>query len=268
MATVTARIDPRLRQRRIAVRRAEGRRRLRILLIALAVAATIAGAYGVTRSSLLDLDQVRVTGAIGPQVDEVTAATGLELGAPLLDLDLDAAAEAVTDLPWVLQAEVGRSWPGTVKVDVVRRVPVAVLPTGDGSGVIIDGEGVAIARTTTTVADLPIITVTAAGELGEIQEFALPAIPVVQALPADLEPWIETFGIDYDGGETGELVLDLTGSAVAELGRGTDIEAKLDALRTVLGRVDRSCIRLIDVRIAELPVVQRDADCEIEAPAS
>lgn len=267
MATVTSRIDPRLRQRRIAVRRAQGRRRLHILLIALGIAATVAGAYGITRSSLLDLDRVEVSGAVGSDAAAVADATGLDLGSPLLDLDLGAAATAVTGLPWVESARVERSWPGTVKVEVVRRVPVALLPTGDGGGVVIDREGVAIRRTdNAAVGVLPVITVTAAGDLGEVQGFALPAIPVVAAVPADLEPWIETYGIDYDSDVNGELVLNLVGSAIAELGVGDDIDAKLDALRTVLGRVDRTCIELIDLRIAELPVVQRDSGCDEAAP--
>ena len=185
----------------------------------------------------------------------------------MLDLDLDAASEAVTSLPWVESAVVERSWPGTVTVDVVRRLPVALLPAGDGTGVIIDAEGIAISRAAVAVTgDLPVITVTASGDLGEVQTFALPAVEVVQLVPDDLAPWIETFGIDYDGNEAGELVLDLIGSAEAELGHATDLAAKLDALRTVLGRVDRTCITLIDLRVAELPGVQRDPTCDI-APA-
>ena len=269
MATVTARIDPRLRQRRIAVRRAAGRRRLRVLLFTVALVALAAAAYGITRSPLLDLDHVEVAGAVGTEVDEVTVATGLELGEPLLDLDLASATDAVIALPWVATAEVVRSWPGTVEVTIVRRVPVALLPTGEGDGIVIDAEGVAIERTAlATIGDLPVITVTASGDLGDVQGLALPAVPVVQAVPADLAPWIETYGIDYEGADGGELVLDLIGSAVAELGVGSDLDAKLDALRTVLGRVDRTCIELIDLRIAELPVVQRDLDCEIAAPGS
>ena len=262
-------IDPRLRQRRIAVRRAEGRRRLRILLFAVGLAALVGAGYALTRSALLDLDHVDVTGAFGSEAAEVTEATGLELGTPLLDVDLATAERAVVALPWVETATVERAWPGTVTVDVIRRVPVALLPAGDGTGVVIDGEGIAIARADVAVAgDLPVITVTASGDLGEVQAFALPAIPVVEQVPDDLVPWIDTYGIDYDGGENGELVLDLVGSATAELGIGTDIGAKLDALRTVLGRVDRSCMELIDLRIAELPVVQRNPACEIAAPAS
>ena len=263
---MTASIDPRLRQRRIAVRRAEGRRRLRVLLAALGLAGLIAGGYGLTRSALLDLDRVEVAGAFGSEADEVVAATGFELGTPMLDVDLDAAADAVTALPWVKNAEVARKWPATISVDVTRRLPIALLPTGDGGGVVIDEEGVAIARTVTAATgDLPVITVAAQGSLGDVQSFAVPALPVIEAVPADLVPWIETYGIEYDGGEVAEIVLELIGGARAELGIPTDVSAKLDAVRTTLGRVDLSCIEVIDVRIAELPLVFR---CGDELPTS
>ncbi|MEM9201196.1 MAG: FtsQ-type POTRA domain-containing protein [Actinomycetota bacterium] len=266
---MTGPIDPRLRQRRIAVLRAEGRRRLRIVLIVLGVITVGAGAYAITRSTALDLDRIEVAGASASRADDVIAATGLELGTPLLDVDLDTARAGVTALPWVKEVDIARSWPGTVTVDVVRRQPLALVPSGDGGSVVIDAEGVAIDRIESQPADdLPVITVVARGELGDVQTFALPAIPVIQLVPADLMPWIETYGIDYTGEENGELVLDLTGSAIAELGIGTDLIAKLDALRTVIGRVDRTCITVIDLRIAELPVVQRDADCEIDEPES
>ena len=89
--------------------------------------------------------------------------------------------------------------------------------------------------------------------------------PVIEAVPADLVPWIETYGIEYDGGEVAEIVLELIGGARAELGIPTDVSAKLDAVRTTLGRVDLSCIEVIDVRIAELPLVFR---CGDELPTS
>nr|NIR41854.1 FtsQ-type POTRA domain-containing protein [Actinomycetota bacterium]NIS36949.1 FtsQ-type POTRA domain-containing protein [Actinomycetota bacterium]NIT98463.1 FtsQ-type POTRA domain-containing protein [Actinomycetota bacterium]NIU22072.1 FtsQ-type POTRA domain-containing protein [Actinomycetota bacterium]NIU70566.1 FtsQ-type POTRA domain-containing protein [Actinomycetota bacterium] len=123
--TLTIGIDPRIRARRIAVRRAEGRRRLRFLLAALAVVGIAVGAWALSRSPLLDLDHVRIEGVGAGRVAAVDAAAGLGRGTPLVDVDLGAVETAVEALPWVRVAEASRDWPGTVRIDVGERVPVA-----------------------------------------------------------------------------------------------------------------------------------------------
>ncbi|MEO0494368.1 MAG: FtsQ-type POTRA domain-containing protein [Actinomycetota bacterium] len=180
-------IDPRLRQRRIAVRRAAGRRRLRILIAVVVLAAGFGGAYALSRSALLDLDTVEIDGAFGTEADQVAEASGLVIGTPMLDLDLDAANAAIVGLPWVETADVGRAWPGTVEIAVTRRIGVALLPVGDGSAVVIDDEAVAIARSeTSAVGDLPVITLGPTGDLGDVQTLALPALDLIAAMPTDL----------------------------------------------------------------------------------
>ena len=63
MATAVAmRIDPRLRKRRIAVRRAEGRRRLRVLGAIVLVAGIGVACWFATQSRLLDLAHVEIAG--------------------------------------------------------------------------------------------------------------------------------------------------------------------------------------------------------------
>ncbi|MBV8559692.1 MAG: hypothetical protein JO050_02895, partial [Acidimicrobiia bacterium] len=52
-------IDPRFRQRRIEVRRLEGRRRLRVLLVLAGFFFAALLAWAVTRSPFLDVDHVR-----------------------------------------------------------------------------------------------------------------------------------------------------------------------------------------------------------------
>ena len=210
-------IDPRLRQRRIAVRRAEGRRRLRVVMTVILVLLVGTGAYAATQSPLLDLDAVEVSGVLGSEADAVRDAAGLANGTPMTELDLDAALGSVMALPWVATATIDRNWPGTVAIDVERRVAVAVLPTGDGASILIDAEGVAIERVSTAPVSLPVIAVVAAGDLGDVQTQALPLVPLVQAIPDDVRPWIETLGIRNEGG-AGRLEIDLVGSAVAELG--------------------------------------------------
>lgn len=262
-------IDPRLRQRRIAVRRAEGRRRLRVLIGVLVLAALLGGAYGLTRSALLDLDTIDVAGAAGADAREVSAAAGLDVGTPMTDLALGSARDAVAALPWVATADVSRAWPGTVEIVVTRRVPVALLPAGDGTGVLIDAEGVAIARSSTSsVGDLPVITLGPAGELGDVQTLALPALALIDAVPSDLIPWIETYDIEYAGIGTPDLTLDLIGDAVAQLGDDRDLGAKLESVRATLAQVDLTCVRVIDVRVGGNAVVTRDPVCDGSAPAA
>ncbi|MEM8705470.1 MAG: FtsQ-type POTRA domain-containing protein [Actinomycetota bacterium] len=260
-------IDPRLRQRRIAVRRAEGRRRLRILVGVLGLAAVLGGGYALSQSAVLDLDTIEVAGAAGADAAAVAEATGLDIGTPLIELDLDDATAAVTALPWVETAAVSRAWPGTVEVTVTRRIGVALLPTGDGTGVVIDDDGVAIARSATSaVGDLPVITLGPSGDLGDVQTLALPALDLIAAVPADLEPWIETYDIDYGGVGTPALTLDLVGDAVAQLGDDRELDAKLESVRTTLGRVDLTCVSIIDARVGGYAVVTRDDACEAASP--
>ena len=90
-------IDPRLRQRRIAVRRAEGRRRLRVLLVVIAVLALGTGAYAVTQSRLLDLETVAVTGIPAGEQGPVREASALSTGTPMIELDLEQAASRRVD---------------------------------------------------------------------------------------------------------------------------------------------------------------------------
>jgi hypothetical protein len=91
-------------------------------------------------------------------------------------------------------------------------------------------------------------------------------LKLVQLVPDDLSPWIEAFVMTTDEQSLQLFVLDLVGSATADLGYDEDLPAKLEALRAVLGRVDRRCMAKIDLRVAELPSVTRDPICESQLP--
>ena len=255
-------IDPRLRQRRIAVRRAEGRRRLRVLVGIVVLVALAGGGYALSRSAVFDLDTIEIDGAFGVEANQVAEASGLVVGTPMLDLDLGRAAEGIVALPWVRTAAVDRAWPGTVEIAVTRRIGVALLPVGDGSGVVIDAEAVAIARSeTVAVGDLPVITLGPVGDLGDVQTLALPALRLIDAMPLDLAPWVETFDIDDAGTGTPLLRLDLVGDVVAIMGDDRDLDTKYEAVRSVLDQVDLAGICEIDVQVGDNPVLKRSPQC-------
>ncbi len=261
MTHVLAGIDPRIRARRVAVLRAEGRRRLRFVVGALGVVAACVGTWGLSRTALLDLDHVRVEGISSGSMAEVDAAVGVVRGAALRDVDTAAISARVDALPWVQTAEVRRDWPGTLRVDVVERVPVAVIPAGPGSAATIDASSVVIGVQSSTVAStLPLIDVELGVAPGEMQLSATAGLALVASIPGDLAPWVE--GVHVHDGTPTTLSMDLVGSATAEFGDTALLGDKVAALRAVLAGVDLTCIARIEVSVADLPTITPDRVCE------
>ncbi|MEZ5167911.1 MAG: FtsQ-type POTRA domain-containing protein [Acidimicrobiales bacterium] len=263
---MAGRIDPRISARRVAVRRAEGRRRLHILLGAVAVVVLIAAAWGLTRSPLLDLDHVRIDGVQGPRADLIREVVALETGTPMVDLDLGGVATDAMTLPWVETARAVRDWPGTVRITVVPRAPLAVLRAGDEPGMLVDRHGV-VTGPAPADSPLPVIAVAGDAGLGAVQEDALPAIAVVVALPDDLRVWVEAVTVGGAPAEgTPTVGLDLVDGAVVRMGDTSLVDDKLDAVRAVLAGAELACIREIDVTVPDLTTVARDPACLGEAP--
>ena len=70
--------------------------------------------------------ELRVAGPMKyVQSDEVAAALGNDLGAPLFALSLADARARVESLPWIERAIVSRAWPGRLSVRLWERIPAA-----------------------------------------------------------------------------------------------------------------------------------------------
>src|SRR5262245_46042692 len=124
-------VDPRMRSRRISVRRGEGRRRLKWVALVVAVLALGVVAVAATRSPLLDVDQVTVAGTGHTPEQAVLQAAGIRHGDALVGVDLGAAAHRVEELPWVDRAKVSRDWPSTVHIQVTERTVAAIVQVGE-----------------------------------------------------------------------------------------------------------------------------------------
>lgn len=162
-------IDPRLRARRVAVARAQGRRRLRIFLAGATVVCLAGAGWLAVQSPLLDVDRVAVRGAEHLSVAEVQRAAGVEHRDALLLVDGGAVARRVERLPWAGEVKVGRSLPGTLVIRVAERRPVAWVRTVPAAGAGGEGEHVATAAGSTAGAGSAV----GAGSMG-----APPAVPV------------------------------------------------------------------------------------------
>ena len=127
-APTSGSIDPRIRERRVAVTRAEGRRRLRVLLTAVCIASAIGIAWLVVQSPLLAVNSINVKGATQESQASVRAAAGVRTGSPLLFVDTGAVARRIEALPWVASAKVDRGLPNDLDITVVERATDRVGP--------------------------------------------------------------------------------------------------------------------------------------------
>lgn len=104
---------------------------LRLVLALVLVGAVAAGAgWVVYGSSVLGVDRVEVSGASGAAAAQVRAAAAVPPGQPLARVDLAAVQRRVEAVAVVRSADVTRSWPHAVRVEVVERTAVAVVEVG------------------------------------------------------------------------------------------------------------------------------------------
>jgi len=131
-------VDPRFRRRWAEARRAEGRRRLRVLVCLLFVMGLLGGVLGVLHSPLMRVRHVVVEGNVHTPSASVLVAADLMGRAPTLMVDAGSRRErlAVEALPWVATASFATRWPWTVVVTVKERVPVAVIDVTGGADVV------------------------------------------------------------------------------------------------------------------------------------
>lgn len=250
-AATTPLIDPRLRDRRIEVARDQGRRRLRRAIWVVALLVLVAGVVAATRSPLLDVDRIAVRGAEGPRADQVRAASGIEVGEPLVDVDAGAAVRRIEAVPWVADASVERRWPDGVAVRVEVRSPVAVVGEG-ADAVLVDGDGRAIdlAPSSGSGADLPVVEGAAPAVGGSLAGDARVAAGIIAALPEDLRAEVASAG-----GPSSDVELELRDGIVVAWGDAAQPSAKAEALGVLLGQDDRASFSRIDVSVPRASTV-------------
>jgi cell division protein FtsQ len=149
MDMAAAHVDPALVLRRRALRRSEGRRRLAVLLGAIAIVLLPVGYWMLANSSVFAASQVAVTGAT-PRVDAlVRAAVAHDVaGKSLLRVDASSLAAEIEAIPYVKSASVDRAFPHTVAVSVVMERPAALVRAGKTSYIVsVDGRVLRAAKT-------------------------------------------------------------------------------------------------------------------------
>ena len=246
---------PRIRQRRVEVKRDEGRRRLRILVSAAGAIGLGALSYGVTRSPLFDVDTVRVRGATHTVPEQVIAAAGLDHDKAMTDVDEARIAARIEALPWVERATVARSWPGTVEVTLLERTPVAAVSVGTDAWALVDTTGRVLSQEPGVPAELTRVEVSGVTVApgADVPADLRAAVRVVEALPEALVGRVPVVVINPDA----TLELRLDGKVPVQFGAATAVRQKLTALTTLVQKADLGRVRVIDVRVPTAPVLTR-----------
>ena len=246
-------IDPRIRQRRIDVRREEGRRRLRFLVGTAAVLFAAGAGAAATRSPLLDVDHVHVTGAVQTNDADAVRAGQVERGRLMVDIDAGAAAARIERLRWVASARVTRDWPSTVRIEVVERTAVAAIAVGDGAWAPVDRHG-RVLDVSPERPPLPALMGIAplAADAPVAPPASRAALSIIAAMPADLARHVAGVSTTPGG-----LEVALHGGGVVRLGPPTEVPAKLAAVAVLLERVDPAAVATVDVRVPDAPVLTR-----------
>lgn len=246
---------PRIRARQVEVARRRGRRRLRVLTALLAVVCVAVWVGVLLRSPVLDVDRVQVHGAERTPDAALLDAAGIAPGDPMVGADLAAVGERVASLPWVDEVVVRRRWPGTVRIVVTEREPVAIVARSDGWAVV-DGTGRVLALGGARPA-LPLIdgtTVVLPGERLERDQRDVAA--VLAGLDGLLDDEVTGALAGDDGVE-----VDLGSGHRVVLGDADELDDKVASALAVREQADPADGCRIDVRVPSAPVLTSGGDC-------
>jgi cell division protein FtsQ len=243
-------MDPRVRARRIAVRRAKGRKRLIWVAIAAAILLVLVGAVAVLASSLFDVRTVDVQGAVYTDPAELSAIVDDLRGSAILLVDTRKIERQLESIPWVESARVSTQFPHRVFIDIRERQPIATFAGSDGRYRVIDRDG----RVLDVVDGIPVdyMLITGADPDVEHGQFAGPPFPsaaqLAIALPSEIRALTESIGVDATAGD---LSLKLRGNIQVQLGAPADMSSKLVRLLSeVRGGLDHIC--KLDVSTSEI----------------
>lgn len=256
-------IEPRLRQRRIGVRRAENRRRLKWLVVAGVILLVVVVALAVVGSSLFAVKNVSVTGNVYTDPDELQAVVDDLMGTPVLRVDTLAAEEQLEAIPWVEDARVTTSFPNSASIELRERTPLVAMLGADGMSRVLDREG----RVLSVIEGQPVALVWISGpgtldvpEGGTASIGYAAAASLVTKLTPTIRSRVDSLMVTPDGSDLRLILTGVGENGPIEVRFGSAIGdseqiAKLVRLERQLEDVGADPVSVIDVSTSEVTVL-------------
>jgi cell division protein FtsQ len=231
MVTMDTKPDPQLTSSRKRFARRQWARRWlawrRVAAVVLVMLLVGGAVYAVYFSSLLVVEGVEVRGTTSLTTADIARAAEVPMGEPLAKVDLEAIERKVLSLGAVRSVEVSRQWPREVLVEVVERVPVAVVRTGDLLRNL-DADGVVFGDRKRPPGNLPIVETSSDISGDALREAATVAGALEPAFLATIV-YLEVETID-------QITLVLRDERIVRWGNAEQSEQKAEVLAALLSR--------------------------------
>lgn len=213
----------------------------------------------VLQSALFAVSSVQLVGARHLTEEEILSIAGISVGDSLFNVDVRRARERLLAHPRIEQATVRRRLPATIHVEVVERVPVAIMPHPEGFAAL-DAQGRVLMLSEELRLPYPLLTgfdlpEGSGPEPGtELRSPELNrALTVASALPPSLLATVGEVAATAQG-----VTLKTRDGIDVLIGDTSQLEEKLQTLSDILRSLadGRESVRQIDVRIPRTPVLR------------
>jgi cell division protein FtsQ len=236
-------------------RRAEKRRAIRVRAGA-AVAAIVvlwAGWTGIANSRIFEVKDIEVTGVSRLTDDEVIAQAEVPVDATLLALGAPGIEDRLLEHPWIASVSLSRRVPSTLRIEVVERLPAAIVDTGQTFWFVDRHARVLSESVPDSATVLPVIRDVAdfTAEPGVVSDSGAlqNALKVLDGLGEGLLASVRTVSAPT----VQETALLTAGSVEIMIGEAVQMDEKSVLVSNIL-REQGSRVVFIDVRSVERPI--------------
>jgi cell division protein FtsQ len=252
-------IDPRIRQRRVAVERSRGRRRLLWILGVVVALCLVTGVVALLHTPLFSAQVVTVTGT-HPHTSStaIVAAAGLAHHPPLISTDPGATAARVEALPFIATAQVRRHWPDGIQIAVTERVPAVQMAGPGASWSTLDGYGRTLQVQPARLPGLAVFAVHAPGRVippsavgGSLPASASAGLAVARTLPPAFSAQVVSVTVAADA----TISMALNSGITVLLGTATDLPTKYEDVAAILAHGSLHSTSTVDVTVPQSPAV-------------
>lgn len=237
-------IEPRMRERRLAVKRARGRKRLVWVGVACGVVLLLVAALAVVGSGwfAVEEDHVTVTGNVYTDPAALQAVIGDLVGTPVLRVDTKEAEDQLRSIAWVEDARVRVAFPHSATIEIREREALTTYQGPDGRFRVLDRQG----RVLDVLDMYPLAYVLISGEDSvdlDVGEFApqgyAAASELAKSLTVSVRGRVDHISVTADGGD---LNLFMNNGMQVRFGEARELITKLVRLETVLAEMRRDAV--------------------------